>query len=617
MPIKTLIANDLQRFSQDPNLVASEEALRFIIHHYHQSGMLSNPKIVPYVDLPSQLNTLHKNKEPSHVQFFIEFNSRSLSSRAVHFKRDILTSETTSIHYAAMDVFCDEQGSITAFIADHYFGKDYRFHGDHDFLKQFKFPIYFIIAGGSYHQTDSSHCPIFTLQHLLLTAHDTALHTVLKDRVRDLKNSWNYTVIQYLQHNIEPNTIYVEINKKAVKYTLIHWHNNSIVTDSVKLRSLKLTYDQAKNIDDSLTPSLLNHLTNEGYLPRTATLPWFDLEPRYNVFTQSFKELTENYPEFLRQRDKIESKTSSIAVLQDAKFDEMVGPHIVCEVNKNNQNKALNKGIEFLTKDISAVALANICSYSEEELINFCYGERYPMVESYLKSVLNEQKELQKKEPTNLDIALNAAKIFSFIFSNQFVLNCLTLGAASPASSFALFISRPSVIKLALLNFIDIEELFYNITFVETDTRTFNKKFLNNVINNKEICADISASRWENPTYTIESIHTLELLLHPQTAPLFLMDKIKRLYLSGKIKHHHLININSHGMAEINKTDLSSTDDDAALLALFNPHISPVSVTDFQESSGHSLGFFNQNIKPIEHDLEQSHPPEIKNKEKR
>lgn len=606
MPIKELIIDDLQRFANDPTLVASEEAMRFMMHHYHKEGMLSNPKIVPFDDLPNQLRHIHADRGPSHSQFFIEFNTRSLSSRAVPFNHNTITGESISVHYGAMDVFCDENGTISAFIADHYFGTRYRYHGDHGFLQKFNFPIYFIVAGGSYYQTDSTHCPIFTLQHLLLTAHDTALHQTIKDRSRDIQASWNHTLVHGVPACIEANKIYIEVSEKSLKYALIHWFDHSKIEKTVKLRLLKLTFEQAVSMSELLTSSLLAHLAGKGYLPRTAALPWFDLEPKYNVYTQSFSVLTEKYPQFLRKKHAILCDDMAIPVLESAKFDELVGPHIVCEIDKRGTDKAMNKGIEFLTKALSSVALDNISSYSEDQLIDLCYGERYPLVARYLKSVLEKKAELTAQEPSNTNIAFNTTKLFSFIFSNQFMLNCFGVTSVTP---FVSFIQKPSIIELELLSFMDIEALFYNVTFVRTDARTFNQKMLTVMMNNHAICLDILEKKSRDSTYTIESIHMIELLLNPHSAPLFLIERVKQLYLSGMIQHEHLRLIKLHQVKPIQEVGLSLAED-ATLLALFTPQESPASVACFSESPPlHTPTFFhNQTVERSQKDLSDRSP---------
>lgn len=166
MNMKELIFNDLVRFcSAEQDAVASEESIRLMIEMYKRKGQLVNPVLMVSTEVVPFIKNLNKQKVKSHDQLIVESGSRSLKKQGEH----------DSIHYTAMDVFCDESGRVTVFIADHYHGKLY-----HSYKKEYEDlklnpAVHFIVAGATRYQSDATSCPIFSLQHLLLTAQDHAL----------------------------------------------------------------------------------------------------------------------------------------------------------------------------------------------------------------------------------------------------------------------------------------------------------------------------------------------------------------------------------------------------------------------------------------------------------
>ena len=162
-----LIFNDMVvSFTRQSKAVPSEESILLMLQAH--ADKLVNPMFIHEKFIPGLLQKISAKKQKNHYQLFVEVGTRSPLFQGV----------PEGIHYSAMDVFCDETGSIVVFIADHYQGKDYHSYRDM-YATMVLENIRFVVAGGTSHQTDGKNCPIFTLQHLLLTAHDEALHNVL------------------------------------------------------------------------------------------------------------------------------------------------------------------------------------------------------------------------------------------------------------------------------------------------------------------------------------------------------------------------------------------------------------------------------------------------------
>ena len=170
MLLKMLLFNDLIKFSSDNSQsVASEEAIRLMLEVYKQKDKLVNPFLIHASNVPAFLKKVHARQRSAHFQLMVECGTRSLITQGKH----------KTIHYAAMDVFYHDTGKVTVFVADHAAGKKYDSYLPS--YQELDLPIHFIIAGGTSYQTDAVHCPIFTLQHLLLSAHDSNLHQQLFD----------------------------------------------------------------------------------------------------------------------------------------------------------------------------------------------------------------------------------------------------------------------------------------------------------------------------------------------------------------------------------------------------------------------------------------------------
>lgn len=119
MPLKQLILDDFQKCIDRPDTaIPSEETIRLMIEIYKSQGLLlDTTHFIKLRDVARFINNLSKQKIAVHAQLFIEFGTRSLLNQG----------DPDAIHYSGMDLFCDENGHITAFIADHYNGFNFWF----------------------------------------------------------------------------------------------------------------------------------------------------------------------------------------------------------------------------------------------------------------------------------------------------------------------------------------------------------------------------------------------------------------------------------------------------------------------------------------------------------
>ncbi len=168
-----LLKQDLERSRIHVKTHAlAEESMRVILEAFRPS--LSSPSIVKVKNLLPSLEKLHDKKVATHEQWILETGSRSLLN----------ADDVGSIHYSALDVFCDENGKILVIVADHYHGRFYNSFREE--YKTLKVPVDFILLGGSLYQADSNHCFIFSLNHLLTTAKDESFYPFFKSRLSTL-----------------------------------------------------------------------------------------------------------------------------------------------------------------------------------------------------------------------------------------------------------------------------------------------------------------------------------------------------------------------------------------------------------------------------------------------
>ncbi|RMX19124.1 hypothetical protein EAS68_06720 [Legionella jordanis] len=197
--ISELIAADLNELAYSgSDYIASEESIRFLVDFYNGRGLLTNAIVIHKDQLLAYLHEKISNdpgflKTEAHYQFFIEVGARSKAQQRT----------PAAIHYCALDLFISPDSPPFAFVADHY----QKFSGYYAEFAQIseKLGIQFLVVGSKdYFQADSVHCPIFTLRHLLLTAHDGHIHNFLKSLV----NLQTFpSVVQFDWNSMPPNYV--------------------------------------------------------------------------------------------------------------------------------------------------------------------------------------------------------------------------------------------------------------------------------------------------------------------------------------------------------------------------------------------------------------------------
>jgi len=252
MLLKMLLFNDLVKFSSlTSQSVASEEAIRLMLEVYKQKDQLINPFLIHESKVPEFLKKVNARKRSAHYQLMVECGTRSLISQEKH----------KTIHYSAMDIFCHDTGKITVFIADHSAGKKYDSYRPS--YQELDLPIHFIVAGGTSYQTDAIHCPIFTLQHLLLSAHDSNLH----QQLFDIAASSDEKVTQLPWFSLPP-----EYNLNTQSFTLLthyidHQKSSEETPPDTESRALKdAKFDEhlsrvLESHDHKVKNRSINHLT--------------------------------------------------------------------------------------------------------------------------------------------------------------------------------------------------------------------------------------------------------------------------------------------------------------------------------------------------------------------
>lgn len=456
--LKEKLCDEFVELSMNTTLVASEESIRVLMTWHHRDGRLVNPMLLNVNDLPSVLESIHHKKERTHVQVFVEFNTRSLNSQKSP------DQEGVRVHYAAMDVFCDTEGQIIVLLADHYFGKEFRYHQtEQAFQAKFSFPIFFVIAGGSEYQKDNAHCPFFSLQHLLLTAHDDELHERLvvmhRENTLSLANflAWKETTFS------PEGRIYLEVKKQYLCYSV--WSQDPVprlFKGKIKLVSLGIAAALSYSLDSFLphAEKIVHELRLAGHFPKSTSLPWFSLPPRYNVYPQRMIEIT-NYVE----------QASEHGLCADA-FDDAVTKNLVFF---REGGRIQNRGIDRFAAEQCLWAIDTLSdeTFDETTLIEICYKHRYPVAVDILTAFLEQ----------------NLVKyMIDFVFSNQFVLNMMALtvfvdsekayNETKAQKDFIFMLLRPSIMNLIGLKFLDPMGLLSQVSYIQHGVRRMNLKLM-------------------------------------------------------------------------------------------------------------------------------------------
>lgn len=158
--------------------VLSEEAIRYMLAFFEEQGKLSHPIFVHINNLEKLLTNelkLETLPEGMHFQFMVEVGYRSKEAQRA----------ANNVHYCAIDLFTLQEGTPLMILADHYVGHA-AFDGHFKSIAK-KLNVHFLVLGfgqstpliASNFQADTVHCPIFTMNHLLLSAnysHDFHKH---------------------------------------------------------------------------------------------------------------------------------------------------------------------------------------------------------------------------------------------------------------------------------------------------------------------------------------------------------------------------------------------------------------------------------------------------------
>ena len=483
MPLKDLIARDLYRCTIDVDeAILSEESIRLMIAYYNAVGRLSHPVLIKLADVPGYIEKISGLREAIHIQLVIESGTRSL----------LRQGDPESIHYSAMDLFCDENGRITAFVADHYNGKNYASYIESKYDK-ISHVARFIVAGGSLYQADSTHCAIFTLSHLLTTAYDVEL------------------------------------------------------------------YEQLMRL--STMP------TTEKYI----SLPWFKLPPKYNLSTQSFKQII-SYIDGVKKEDTLSAGMES-PILRRENFDKALSESLKTGPDMTVKNRRIDK----LTQEYAGEAYAFMNTLTEQQLISICYSEE--RVRSLLNQVLDILPELEEQP------------LFELVFSNQALLNLLTLKGENKKDreikeSFYKLLTKPAFILLIGQGLIDAQRWFDRITSTgDGKSREIIPEKLSVMVKNS-VYLDGIVNAIEGNTLTIsDRTDILDLLLFKNTRPLFEIERIRALYFTGQMSKGDICSISRPDIAKATHLDGKT---DSELVAFLRGSCSPASVQHAQSP----LGFF-------------------------
>ena len=113
--LKELLIADLSHILQKSEHVIADESIRLIVEKLKTENKLVNPLIIKATQICNFFKAIHHEKKECHYQVILESGERGQLNQG----------DWGSIHYAAMDVFCNENGEIIVLIADHYHGAKY------------------------------------------------------------------------------------------------------------------------------------------------------------------------------------------------------------------------------------------------------------------------------------------------------------------------------------------------------------------------------------------------------------------------------------------------------------------------------------------------------------
>lgn len=219
--LSDLICDDLSELANySSDVIASEEAISCIVALYKNKNKLHNIHILHKSELQSFLkNTLDvetlKNTQ-GHHQFLIEVGSRSNAHQRA----------PETIHYCSVDLYFKPGQKPLAFVADQYRGHDGYYTEFSKIAEELGF--HFAVPGGDIFQADSVHCPVFSINHLLLTANDPTIPDLLDSIVGGTTDK-THTLFSW--HELPPNYLYSSQSISMLFKYIAHLKSKSVLPE--------------------------------------------------------------------------------------------------------------------------------------------------------------------------------------------------------------------------------------------------------------------------------------------------------------------------------------------------------------------------------------------------
>ena len=232
--LSELICDDLAELANhESDYIASEEAINFMKALYNKNKELN----IHLIHKDQFSNFLKHNPlmtTPGHYQFIIEVGERSQLKQR--------TPET--IHYCAVDLFIRSGKTTLAFVGDHYRGHNGYYHEFENLAKALG--VQFIVVGGATYQADSVHCPIFSLQHLLLTAEDENILPLLEEKTNNSPAEvtyldWSELSPMYMVYSQSVNTLFNYVKDVKQKEGTAAEQDSPLIASSQFVQHLKET----------------------------------------------------------------------------------------------------------------------------------------------------------------------------------------------------------------------------------------------------------------------------------------------------------------------------------------------------------------------------------------
>ena len=515
--LKELLIEDMNKYIDNTQTtVLAKETIILIKDIYNTKKLLRNAQIIHATEVLNILKILSNKKATNHYQFIVETGERSPRNQG----------EPGQIHYSAMDVYCEDDGQLLVVIADHYFGKNYiSYKKEYEELTD---PlIHFIILGGKdlQYQSDSRHCPIFSLQHLLLTAQDPSLKEFYKQAIPDETDVTSEPAVS----------------------------NESAIPNAQAVPNLNVKF-----------------------------ISWYSLPHEYFVCMQSMNNLF-TYADKCRQSEH-RTQDEGSAILIEANFDKLVSNHL--KPNPQRNMRIQNFRIEAIKERIMNETITEIENISEQQLIQICYGDN-----KVISEILKRETNVSSSAAVSIATTENYVHpLLSLVFSNQPLINCLSLKTLStlskkskPSDSQKLIelLIEPSLLYLISKGLIDAQLLFLQITDTENIIRaitTSKLKLLTQHIQVMEAIAKFIENTHCIHEYMGNNNNILELLLHKNAKILLKNPQIIKYYCTGRINNDTIFSLRTDKLTKI--TDDCAFNDEQIFTTLLSCCIeaSPLSI---------------------------------------